>query len=67
MAEGLAIWVARPEARRACEVSITLDFKSTPIANALSVPPRIRLSEYEHIANDKESCVYQRMTDPAGD
>ena len=32
-------WVARSEARRACEVSIALDLKSTPIAIALSVPP----------------------------
>ena len=31
--------VARSEVRRACEVSIALDCKSTPIASARSVPP----------------------------
>ena len=30
--------VARSEVRRACEVSIALDCKSTPIASARSVP-----------------------------
>ena len=37
--ELLVNWVARSEARRACEVSMALDVNSTPIAIALGVPP----------------------------